>query len=277
MSNNGNRPVCTHYGVPGHTAAKCYMVHGYPPSHLLHGRFPKEIPNKPENHQNRSLANFSAANNWPEGVPEDQDLISQCQKLMTMMAQRIQSQSQTSPSQPFGFPTQNDQCQNDHNQHPTVSNISNSVPSIPKTCWIIYTGATHHVCSDPSLFTSIQKNSRIDSVGMPNGVNAKVIFVGTIYLHGIVVHNVFYVPKFQFNLLSMCALSDSSNYSFLFLPTKCIVLYITKNQVIGMGERVVNLHYLHDQTVSSVSSIVNSEIILVMKPCGIIGLVMPLV
>uniref|UniRef100_A0A803P4W1 Retrotransposon Copia-like N-terminal domain-containing protein n=1 Tax=Cannabis sativa TaxID=3483 RepID=A0A803P4W1_CANSA len=32
------RPICSHCGVPGHTIAKCYKIHGYPPGHRLYGR-----------------------------------------------------------------------------------------------------------------------------------------------------------------------------------------------------------------------------------------------
>ena len=28
---NENRPVCSHCGITGHTVARCYKLHGYPP------------------------------------------------------------------------------------------------------------------------------------------------------------------------------------------------------------------------------------------------------
>uniref|UniRef100_A0A803Q1G0 CCHC-type domain-containing protein n=1 Tax=Cannabis sativa TaxID=3483 RepID=A0A803Q1G0_CANSA len=207
-NNNSNKLVCTQCGVPGHIVAKCYKIHGYPPGYRLHGRFPKEIPNKLGNQQNRSSANFYAGSDWPESSSDDHDLASQCQRVMAMLTQRFQSQSQVqaSSSHSSNPPTQTDQCQTDHNhQQPTMSIIT---------------------------------------VGMPNAVSAKVLFVETVKLHNIVLHNVLYVPNFQFNRLSVCALSDSSNYSFLFLPNKCVVQDIIKNQVIGMGERIGNLYYL---------------------------------
>uniref|UniRef100_A0A2N9G6B2 Retrotransposon Copia-like N-terminal domain-containing protein n=1 Tax=Fagus sylvatica TaxID=28930 RepID=A0A2N9G6B2_FAGSY len=32
------RPVCSHYGITGHTVEKCYKIHGYPPGYKPRGR-----------------------------------------------------------------------------------------------------------------------------------------------------------------------------------------------------------------------------------------------
>ena len=33
-----DKPLCTHYGLTGHTVDKCYKLHGYPPSYQLRSR-----------------------------------------------------------------------------------------------------------------------------------------------------------------------------------------------------------------------------------------------
>ncbi|CAA7049128.1 unnamed protein product [Microthlaspi erraticum] len=84
-------------------------------------------------------------------------------------------------------------------QHQTLSSISNS---IPHGAWIIDSGATTHVCSDLTLFSTTVSVSGV-TVSLPNGVRVPIIHTSTVHISdALVLHNVLHVPSFAFNLIS---------------------------------------------------------------------------
>jgi hypothetical protein len=75
--------------------------------------------------------------------------------------------------------------------------------------WIIDTGATDHMISTVSLFTSII--AIISShVKLPNGNYATITHIGTIQLsEHLILHDVLHVPSFSFNMISASKLIKS--------------------------------------------------------------------
>ena len=83
--------------------------------------------------------------------------------------------------------------------------------------WVIDTGATDHIVCSMHLLTSFNTISHI-VVELPNGEAALVTHVGTIKLSShITLTNVFCVPSFSFNLISVSALTHSQPLSVVFL------------------------------------------------------------
>jgi hypothetical protein len=77
---------------------------------------------------------------------------------------------------------------------------------IQNSVWIIDTGATDHMVSSISLFTSIiAKVSR--KVKLPNGQFVEVTHIGTVKISkSFILTNVLCVPSFSFNLISVSKL-----------------------------------------------------------------------
>ena len=64
--------------------------------------------------------------------------------------------------------------------------------------WIVDSGATDHMCSNKSLFLSLTKLSNPQSIGLPDGHDTSVSFIGSVKLHdSIVLEGALYVPAFQ--------------------------------------------------------------------------------
>jgi hypothetical protein len=95
--------------------------------------------------------------------------------------------------------------------------------SSDKSSWIIDTGATDHMISTVSLFTSII--ATISSrVKLPNGNYAIVTHIGTVKLsEHLTLHDVLCVPSFSFNLISASKLIKYLNCCLIFLANFCFI------------------------------------------------------
>ena len=113
--------------------------------------------------------------------------------------------------------------------------------SLDFLAWLLDTGATHHVyCS----FVSSVPTSN-SSVTLPNGHLVSINRIGSIQLSPhITLINVLFVPQFQFNLLSVSALTQSHKYSTNFLSHSCLIQDHSQAKMIGIGRRHGNLYVL---------------------------------
>jgi len=82
------KPVCTHCGVPGHTAENCYRLHGFPPRF----KFTKNLWNSPfahsANHVQEMDINSSQQNDSHQVVPQLTITLDQCQQLLSLLQQQ---------------------------------------------------------------------------------------------------------------------------------------------------------------------------------------------
>lgn len=60
----------------------------------------------------------------------------------------------------------------------------------------------------------------------------------------LVIFNVFYVPEFQFNLMSVSKLCNALNCTVNFNGSKCFIQEKSTLRMIGSGERRKELYYL---------------------------------
>ena len=105
-----------------------------------------------------------------------------------------------------------------------VANVQQSAAFlIPHLSFIIDTGATDHMCSNPELFLFLLEFSQPHSIGLPNGHTLYVTHYGDIQIHSsIVLKNVLYVPSFQYNLVSISKLTAQLQTFVIFTDEKCL-------------------------------------------------------
>ena len=79
--------------------------------------------------------------------------------------------------------------------------------------WILDTGATNHMCSDSTLFTTLHPLHKHISVCFLDGKITQVTQSGKLNLFGkLILDDVLYVPHFQYNLISISQLMSSYGY-----------------------------------------------------------------
>lgn len=98
-----------------------------------------------------------------------------------------------------------------------------SLFSHSSSVWIVDSGATNHMCSSLSLFSSYHACSIVSSVKLPDGTDSPITHIGSVTISPTLqLQNVFYVPSFKFNLLSVSQLTKSHQYSVTFSDDSCV-------------------------------------------------------
>ena len=120
------------------------------------------------------------------------------------------------------------------NQHGTSHGIfSSKVTKLPKfttslipclkVAWIIDSGATDHISISLKIMHSIHKCATPIIVSPLNGKTVQVTIVGLVRINEhITLTNVFYIPTFTFNIISISRLLHGTNISLILTTTLCI-------------------------------------------------------
>ncbi|CAL2250163.1 unnamed protein product [Prunus armeniaca] len=120
---------------------------------------------------------------------------------------------------------------------------SSSSSGISPSTWIFDSGATHHMTSDLSLFTSLSSLSTSISVLTANGTSMSLAGIGSITTSSICLSDVYYIPQLTLNLISISQLC-ASGYVVQFSSTSCYVQDPHSKKLIGAGRREGGLYVL---------------------------------
>ena len=116
------------------------------------------------------------------------------------------------------------------------------------------TGASTHMCSEFSLLVNPAILTSPMQVSLPDGSKISVQYSGTVVLSPTLeLHNVLYIPKFQFNLLSVPKLAATSNIIFKFYPNNCILQDLKTEHLVAVV-KLVNHLYILDQSSFQINS-----------------------
>lgn len=241
-----NRHMCSHCGIAGHTVNRCYKLHGYPPGYKppYNSSKPQQQSgnannnSKKENAANMMIEAQSHSMSNQQGVNLDNLTSDQVRQILGVLNMKPNHISQISSSQL----TLSDGSVSISKPQPQLTTQIQASPSnSSKTfhllfagiinglntrsgSWVVDTGASCHVCSDPLLFTNLEPIHNT-SVTLPNGTIISVSQSGSVPISDtLVLRSVLFVPHFQFNLLSISALTKNSNITVLFSCDSCYTL-----------------------------------------------------
>ncbi|KAL2926590.1 Retrovirus-related Pol polyprotein from transposon RE1 [Bienertia sinuspersici] len=93
------------------------------------------------------------------------------------------------------------------------------------TDWLLDSGASDHICSDLSCFTTYQFPSGSDNtITIPNGTQVQIKHIGSVQISKhIQLHDVLHVPDFKFNLISVHKLCRDMNSELRFTHDNCFI------------------------------------------------------
>ncbi|KAL9152172.1 hypothetical protein ABFS82_11G102700 [Erythranthe guttata] len=229
-----DRPFCTHCHLNGHTVEKCYKLHGYPPRFKPRPRAPPpQGSNINQVSSQQAPLPMASAENPLHPTPIEGFLQNmtptQCQHLMSMLSSTVVASGQN-----IG----------------TVSCVSgifsslftNQSPILPHH-WIMDSGASRHICNDKSAFFNLKYVDNA-SVILPDATMFHVPCIGDVQLNStITLTNVFYVPQFTFNLISVSALLMNNSYTLSF-NMHSFLLQDKACRMIGKGNKIEGLYVL---------------------------------
>ncbi|KAJ0471180.1 putative RNA-directed DNA polymerase [Helianthus annuus] len=126
--------------------------------------------------------------------------------------------------------------------------------------WICDSGANQHmVKSDKDMFNCVDVSEYDLTVSHPNGTKAKVSKIGCINLaKGVVLHDVFYVPDYSVNLLSVHKLSKDSKINVVFNEYSCLLQDSKSGRILVTGKQDNGLYFVNKNGNNSVNLCFNS-------------------
>ncbi|XP_073022626.1 uncharacterized protein [Primulina eburnea] len=231
--NSGDKPICSHCHMTGHTITKCYKIHGYPVGHPKYKQL--QLGSGRQIHVNQAHTPPVPAHTSP--APSMNSMASslnpdQCKQLIAFLSSQLQlGHTSALDTQQLG---------------PSASCFSGNYslafglnPSL-STRWVLDTGATHHICCSLSFFSSSKSFS--SRVTLPNNSVVYATHIGSVQLSpDLYLDDVLFVPQFSFNLLSISSLTNHTPCSVHFLSDSCFIQALTTNKMIGMDSRMGNL------------------------------------
>nr|KYP65402.1 Retrovirus-related Pol polyprotein from transposon TNT 1-94 [Cajanus cajan] len=141
----------------------------------------------------------------------------------------------------------NTTTQESSHEEDKVSKDSSNGPdnnSSHTTPWIIDSGATDHISCSLNFFKDYSPINPVH-IHLPNGSTVVACFSGTVYFTPhFVLHDVLYVPNFNFNLLSISKLISTLPYHLIFSDKICHIQEASSLRMIGLASLKQGLYHL---------------------------------
>ncbi|KAJ0675133.1 putative RNA-directed DNA polymerase [Helianthus annuus] len=225
-----NNLKCSHCNMLGHTIDRCFEIIGYPSgfrrrnNNNTNNNSSNRVNSTSVNNNNKSNSSVGkSAASSVSGLPFTSEQIT---KLLNLVGESSQSESQNSNIGGECFNVSNFvSC--------SSSNVFNNSYE-----WIVDSGASQHmVNSDKHLINSVDVSEFNITVSHPNGTKVKVLKIGNLKLtEGVVLQDVFYVPDYCVNLLSVYKLAKDNCVSVVF-NEECCLLQDSKSKKVLMSGR----------------------------------------
>ena len=262
--------VCTYCGRSGHTIDIYYGKHRYPPGHPYYSGRPWY-----HNHASSSAFVNNAATNEAyekddkkEEHPHESGFNitpAQYQRLTALLQQPPSSASvgscgnsqpshanlsQVSQNGPINFSspglgTSFVLCILNHISSYTHALSAHSSHIVP---WIINSGAIDHIVSSLDCFQVYSKIKPVN-INLPD-----VLWSRHITQANFVIYNVFYIPDFNFNLISISKLISTLHYTLIFSSVFCKIQEVSSLKIIGLEKLKEGLYHLVISKEEQVSS-----------------------
>ncbi|KAJ0752905.1 putative RNA-directed DNA polymerase [Helianthus annuus] len=217
---------CTHCNMMGHTVDRCFELIWYPPG------FRKRSNNMSGKTGGLNKSNAvvgSSTSVSTSGLPFTPEQVA---KLLSLVGDK----SGTESSGVGGESVIVNNC---------VS-CSSSMLFENFFSWIVDSGASQHMInSDKELFNAIDVSEFDIKVAHPNGTNVKVLKIGNVKLMGdVILKDVFYVPGYHVNLLSVHRLAKDNNIDVVFKEDSCVLQDSKSRRILVTGSQDSGLYFV---------------------------------
>ncbi|KAF7825622.1 NADPH-dependent aldo-keto reductase, chloroplastic-like [Senna tora] len=221
---------CEHCQQNGHTKEGCFKLIGYP-------EWWKELKEQKRKNGKRSVpANLVVET--PIGLSREKGTVD-----YTNVIAAIQELAKIVKGKP------EEQHVNFVNLGEFAGNTENNkyIP-LTNTSWIVDTGASSHMCFNKELLINLRVLEKVIPVHLPDGSVQNVKHTGSVVIQGkIHLHNVFLLPNFKYNLLSVNKLVKDNGVSVFFNASSCVIQDQKTKETLVEARLLDNLYVLkHD-------------------------------
>ncbi|KAJ0841479.1 putative RNA-directed DNA polymerase [Helianthus annuus] len=218
---------CTHCNMISHTVDRCFELIGYPPNFK---RRSNNISGK-----TTLTGKSNATSTSVSGSPFTSEQIA---KLLSLVGEKSANVS-----------TADVESTNVGGESCFVNNCVSCSSSMffgGVFSWIVDSGASQHmVNSDKDMFNIVDVSEFDLKVGHPNGTSVKVLKIGNIKLmDNTILKDVFYVPGYHVNLLSVHRLAKDNNINVVFNENSCMLQDSKSRKILVTGSQDNGLYFI---------------------------------
>ncbi|XP_050207369.1 uncharacterized protein LOC126656794 [Mercurialis annua] len=268
-SSGVDKPLCTFCGISGHTVDICFKKHGYPPGYKPRPRIQGYVNQVGEfiaeseqeryyNDQEQICYNNGEFAEHEKAerncvMSQDQDMHreeehapvftqEQYKQLMSMLQQNASTSGHKINTISTNFVSTS--AATDLDAGMKISNINSVYTNFENDCWIIDSGATDHIVCSMSYFSSYKPVDNV-FVTLPNSQKISVTHIGAVkFSKECELHDVLFVPKFFFNLISTSKLTSYYQYCLILHKDVCIIQDVINWRMIGLARKTRGLYQL---------------------------------
>ncbi|KAJ0587122.1 putative RNA-directed DNA polymerase [Helianthus annuus] len=218
---------CTHCNKLGHTVDRCYELVG----------FPSGSKKKPGGQSGKSVSN--SRTNMSSVIAGSPFSPEQVAKLLSLVNEKT-----SSDAQPSNMGGESNCSFNSLGEFVCCSSLIN----FGFDCnWICDSGANQHmVKTDLNMFDSVDVSEFDLFVSHPNGTKAKVSKIGNIKLaENVILTDVFYVPTYSVNFLSVYKLSRDNQITVVFNQNTCTLQDSKSGRILVTGKQDNGLYFIN--------------------------------
>ncbi|KAM0049721.1 putative RNA-directed DNA polymerase [Helianthus debilis subsp. tardiflorus] len=223
---------CTHCNKVGHTIDKCFELIGYP-----------SWMKPPRGNQARKVGSSNNTCVNESNIPVNSLTSDQVAKLLSLLKEKTPETAQSCNVSGEFF------CSNVF-----VKPIYSFGTNIGEgTGWIVDSGANNHmVKSENDLSDYVDVSNLKIQVKHPNGTSALVTKIGSLKLvDGVILHDVFVVPEYSVNLISVHKLTRDNKLYVGFDEHKCYIQDLLTKKVLVIGNQLEGLYVCGNTVVSN--------------------------
>ncbi|KAM0052455.1 putative RNA-directed DNA polymerase [Helianthus debilis subsp. tardiflorus] len=220
---------CTHCNMIGHTVDRCFEIIGYPPG--MKKRSNGSFGRNNSNNTSRSSMSSGPSSSAMSALPFTPEQIA---KLMSLVGEKPDGDQEKS------------------NMGGMSACVSGFLSCSSSVCfdhdynWVVDSGANQHVIkSDKDMFNCIDVSECGLKVGHPNGTSVNVLKIGDLRLiNNVIIKDVFYVPGYSVNLLSVHKLAKDNKIAVLFNEDNCMLQDLRSKKILVIGRQGNGLYFV---------------------------------
>ncbi|XP_076941528.1 uncharacterized protein LOC143611121 [Bidens hawaiensis] len=226
---------CTHCNKIGHTVERCFEIMGYPQS------------SKPKNNKfvNQGSKKFSnSSNNGKTGTSSDSNMSTLTSNQISRLLGLLEK-ADVGPS--ASIVGGNYLCNFSKGVFCFTSGLSTDSD---ESTWVVDSGANQHmIMNDKNVFNQIDVTEFNIKIKHPNGSNALVTKIGSVKLsNNVILNDVFVVPEYNVNLLSVYKLAYDNKLSVTFNEHCCYIQDSLTKRILVTGNQLDGLYFCGNAT-----------------------------
>ncbi|XP_071719339.1 uncharacterized protein [Rutidosis leptorrhynchoides] len=237
--------LCGNFGLEGHQKEECYKIVGYLVGYPLHSKYTPPNKTSPQYTTPSKSVNLVTTNDGNTEMAMNARMDQLQNQLNQVLIMMQNSQRDGEPGTSAGT----HKLIASHISSQKYRFIASLIAHV-KDAWVVDSGATDHISTSLSNMHNIHNSHTPILVTLPNGHNTSVATIGSVTINqNIILHDLFYIRSFSYNLLSVSKLGQHIPLSVLFTPLSCY--FQDHNKRIVHGTLCNGLYVIHQQLKAS--------------------------